>query len=50
MQDLQLAELSDLSFGLSRCALVRQGFRDSLAIDLEGQTEIGAVAWIIRLG
>jgi len=49
MQDLELAELSDLSFDLSRCGLVRHGFRDSLAIDLEGQPEIGAVAWIIGL-
>jgi hypothetical protein len=49
MQVLQFPEFSDFSFGLSRCGLVGQGFGSSLAVDLEGQPEIGTVAWILGL-
>src|ERR1019366_7768286 len=49
MQVLQFPEFSDFSFGLSRCGLVGQGFGNSLAADLEGQAEIGTVAWILGL-
>jgi hypothetical protein len=49
MQALQSPEFSDLSFGLSRCGLAGQGFGNSIAVELEGQAEIGTVAWILGL-
>src|ERR1017187_8511822 len=49
MQVLQFPEFSDFSLGLSRCGLVGQQFSSRLAVDLEGQAEIGTVAWILGL-
>src|SRR6185295_12190769 len=48
MKALQSTEFSDFSFGLSRRGLTREGFGNSLAVDLVGQAEIGPMAWILR--
>jgi hypothetical protein len=47
--DVDQFEVEVQGDGLSRCGLVGQGFGNSLAVDLEGQAEIGAVAWILGL-
>ena len=44
---LEFAKLGDLPFGLVDSGRVGERFRNGLALDLEGQAEIGAVA---RLG
>jgi hypothetical protein len=49
MQVLQFSEFSDFSFGPSHSGLIGQGFGNRLAIDLVGQTEIGAMAWVLGL-
>src|SRR5271170_4864682 len=49
MQALQFSEFGDFSFGLSRCGLVGQGLGNRLAVDLEGQAEMGTMAWILGL-
>jgi hypothetical protein len=47
---LKLSELVDLLFRFPHCDRHRQGFTDRLALNLIGQTQIGAMAGILRLG
>ena len=49
MQALQFPEFSDFSFGLSGRGLVGQCFGNGFAIDLVGQAQIGAMAWVFGL-
>ena len=49
MKALQFPEFNDLSFCLSRCGQIGQRLGNRSAVELEGQAEIGAVAWILGL-
>ena len=49
VQALQLSEFSDLSFRLPDRRWIGEGFGDGLAVDLVGQTRIGAVPRIVGL-
>ena len=49
MQALELAEFSDVHFGLSRRGEVGKGFGNGLAADLIGQSDIRTMARIARL-
>jgi len=46
---LEFAKLGDLPFGLVDSGRVGERFRNGLALDLEGQAEIGAVARLVGL-